>query len=163
AERARGKGPRTDDEPCVRGRVLELRTNDSLERQVSERAAAVPTLVALHRLDTTRSRVRVELLPRLEPLDAGEPVAELPPLLRGGELVQRDRLPFAVRGAQRAAGVNTVDDLARRSDRAVEPEIVRDVLHDLLQGRTDDVHLLAARAMALHEVDRLVVDQGTQH
>jgi hypothetical protein len=56
-----------------------------------------------------------------------------------------------VAAAERAAGVDAVDDLAGRADRAVEAELVGELLDDLLQRRRDDVDGLAALAVALDE------------
>ena len=69
-----------------------------------------------------------------------------------GELADRSGLPLAVRAAERAAGVDAVDDLARRADRAVEAELARELLDDLLQRRRDDVDGLAALAVAGDEL-----------
>ena len=67
-----------------------------------------------------------------------------------------------MRAAERAAGVDTVHDLARRADRAVEAELTREFLDDLLQGRRDDVDGLAALAVAGDEVERLLVHERLQ-
>ena len=67
-----------------------------------------------------------------------------------------------MRAAERAAGVDAVHDLAGRPERAVEAELARDLLDDLLQRGGDDVDGLAALAMSLDEVERLLVDERLQ-
>ena len=68
-----------------------------------------------------------------------------------------------MRAAERAAGVDAVDDLARRADRAVEAELARELLDDLLQRRRDDVDGLAALAVPGDELERLLVDERLQN
>jgi hypothetical protein len=61
---------RSDDQPCPFGRVGELRLDDRGKRQVAERAAPVPALVAtLGDLDLGLS-VRVEVGQCRQPVDA---------------------------------------------------------------------------------------------
>ena len=77
--------------------------------------------------------------------------------------LHRPRLAHPVGGAKRAARVDAVDDLAGRADRAVEAEVRRDELDDLLQRRRDDVDGLTAFAVPLDEPQRLGVDERAQH
>ncbi len=91
AERAGRERLLADDEPGLVGRLGELRAHDRVERQVAERSAALPALVARLRHDTLRAGPRLDPLQRLEPLDPREPVAELPPTL-GVEEVRREHL-----------------------------------------------------------------------
>ena len=79
------------------------------------------------------------------------------------ELADRGGLSFAVCAAERASGVDAVDDLAGRADRAVEAELARELLDDLLQRCRDDVDGLAALAVALDELERLPIDEGLQN
>src|SRR3954471_9725871 len=64
---------------------------------------------------------------------------------------------------QGATGVAAVLHLANRAERAVEPEIVGDRLHDLLQRRRDDEDALALFAVALDEAQRLRIHEWTEH
>ena len=65
---------RDDDARARRGRG-ELGVDDRRERQVAERAAALPALVALVRDDALGTRGRVELGQRGEPVDPRGAVA----------------------------------------------------------------------------------------
>src|SRR6476660_6944234 len=67
-------------------RACQLGADDGLERQVAERALAVPALVTGRRLHPARPRGRVQLLPRLEPLDPREAVPEPATRLRVEEV-----------------------------------------------------------------------------
>jgi hypothetical protein len=67
-----------------------------------------------------------------------------------------------VQRANRLAGVHAVLHLAHGPERAVEAELVRDRLHDLLQRRRHDVHLLAPLTVLFDEMERLRVDERLQ-
>ena len=68
-----------------------------------------------------------------------------------------------MRAAERVAGVDAVDDLARGADCAVEAELARELLDDLLQRRRDDVDGLPTPAVAGDEAERLLVDERLQN
>jgi len=61
---------RGDDHPRSLRRIGELRLDDRRERQVAERAASVPALVAALGEDDLGSRRRVEVRQCREPVDA---------------------------------------------------------------------------------------------
>src|SRR5207249_4149598 len=88
-----------DDDARVRGRIGELRVADRRERQVAERAAAVPSLVTRLRDDAFRGRRRIDVRQRRQPVDAAEAVAALPATL-GVEEVVGKRLRIALREAE---------------------------------------------------------------
>ena len=96
------------------GRRRELRRDDRGERQVAERAGAVPALVLRLRDDALRARRRVELRPRLEPLDPREPVARLAVRLGGEEVVGEGldvgsaRKPSAASRGRASSGRNRI-------------------------------------------------------
>jgi hypothetical protein len=76
-----------DDHARPLGRIDQLRLDDGRERQVAERSAPVPTLVAaLGDLDRGL-RVRVEVSEGREPVDAREAVSLAPAALRVEEVV----------------------------------------------------------------------------
>ena len=66
----------TTTRACAGG-LGELRIDDRGERQVAERAVAVPALVAGLGDQPVGARVRLQVAERLEPVDPAEPVAEL--------------------------------------------------------------------------------------
>ena len=80
-----------------------------------------------------------------------------------GEFAHTLRLVAGVQRAHCTSGVDAVAHLANRAERTVEAEVVGDRLHDLLQRRRDDEHLVAAFAMLVDEVQGLGVDERTQH
>jgi len=60
------------------------------------------------------------------------------------------------------AGVHAVDDLADRAERAVEAQLSRELVDDLLQRRRDDVDRLAALVVLSDEPNRILVDEGLE-
>ena len=75
------------DQPGVLRRGGELRVADRGQRQVAERAASLPALVARLGHDTLRARSRVEVGQAREPVDAREAVAGLAARLGVHEVV----------------------------------------------------------------------------
>jgi hypothetical protein len=76
-----------DDQPCRLGRIVELAVADRSERQVAERAAPFPALVARLSDDALRLGRGIEAVERLEPLDPGEPVPALAAALGVQEVI----------------------------------------------------------------------------
>src|SRR5204862_4608866 len=101
AERARGEAVRGDDDARAFGQLRELRVAHGLEREVAERAPAVPALVALLGDDPLRPRVRPQVGKRLEPLDSRVPVPELAAALGVVEVVE-ERLRVGLAEAEPA-------------------------------------------------------------
>ena len=123
------------------GWVGKLRGDDRVQREVPERVAAVPALVAGLRHDTDRLRRGMELRPRLEPLDPSEAVAGEPARL-GGEKVRREDLDIlgaeAKRGQTRTSlvGAHSGDERQRARKAAASarvecPRDLEDRLRDL--------------------------------
>src|SRR5207302_5751440 len=68
-------------------------------------------------------------------------------------------LGVRVEGSLGATRVLPVLHLYDGAERAVETEILGDRVDDLLQGGGDDVDLLSALVVLLHELERLGVDE----
>ena len=100
AEHPGREAVRGDDDARVLWRRRELRLRDRRQRQVAERTVAVPALVAGLGVDALRLRVRPEVGQRLEPVDPGEAVPELPARL-GIEEVGGERGGVGVGEAER--------------------------------------------------------------
>ena len=77
---------RGDDDARPLGRRLELAANDRVERQVPERAVALPALVAGLREQPLRLRLRAQVRQGREPVHAGEAVSRAPSRLRVQEV-----------------------------------------------------------------------------
>src|SRR5690242_5186342 len=71
--------------------------------------------------------------------------------LSSRKLLDAIRLGLSVERPQGSSGVATVAHLADRAERAIEAQIVRDALDDLLQRRRHDVHALTALAVLLDQ------------
>ena len=113
AEHARGKAVRRHDYPGVLGRLREQRVADRREREVAERAAAVPALEAGAGEDELGPRRWIEALERREPVDAREAVPELPPPL-GVEEVVGERPRVGVGEPERGQPTESTIALSRR-------------------------------------------------
>jgi hypothetical protein len=97
-----------DDEPRVLRRSGQLRLDDGRERQVAERAAALPALVALVRDDPLRPRGRVQVGERRQPVDAREAVALLATRLGVEEVVGEDTRIALVESERPQAAVDVL-------------------------------------------------------
>src|SRR5207237_8619430 len=96
AEHAGWEALRGNDDARVRRRIAELHLADRSERQVAERAAAIPVLVALLGREPLRPRVGTQVGQRLQPLDPREAVPVLAAPLRIGEVLdERPRVGLA--------------------------------------------------------------------
>jgi len=76
-----------NDQPRGLGRILELACADRSERQVAERAAALPALETSLGEDALGFRSRVEAGQRLEPVDTREPMPSFASPLRVEKVV----------------------------------------------------------------------------
>src|SRR4029077_14968340 len=77
AEHSGRKAVTRDDQPGSFGRILELAGADRRQRQIPERTAPLPKLVASFRDDALGLGAGIEPSERLQPLDPREPVAPL--------------------------------------------------------------------------------------
>src|SRR5581483_3663795 len=106
----------------------------ALRRGASQRAVGVDGDGVADRLEERHVRVRIGVRRALGEVEAAA----------GGELAHAFRLVLGVERTYRPARVLAVRDLADRAERAVEAEVVRDRVDDLLQRRRDDVDAVAA-------------------
>src|SRR5262249_51957274 len=99
--------PPRDDQARVLGTVHERGLDDRRQRQVAERAVAVPALVLVLVHLAPRARLRVDVGKRLQPVDPREPVPGLAVRL-GEEEVVRERPRRAVVEPERAKPLDRV-------------------------------------------------------
>lgn len=78
---------RGDHEPCPLGRLGHLSLDDARERQVPDRAVAVPALVSGFGRDPTRLGASIEIRQRRQPADPRDAVARTAAAVRVLEVV----------------------------------------------------------------------------
>ena len=90
AEHPRGEAVPGDDHARVLRRVRQLSLDDARERDVAERAAALPPFEPRPIDDALGLRLRIEPRERREPADARDAVTALPPRIGVEEVVRED-------------------------------------------------------------------------